>query len=353
VDRGQRLITVDGSGVYALDLAGQRVWTHPVPDPAPVVRQWGDAVLVTDPRRAWLLDAATGTQMFAADLAGAEEAAQQGADRSGPPAQINEVALSPDRAFVDVGTALIALDRTGRQLWRRPRPAASGTGQPSPSTPKVADRTRLVTQDLAGGMGQVGLYDTATGASRWSTRYALPPAGPAGPSRPPPPGAPGPPPVPDESWRRSESRLGPDFVALRDARDIQVVRVSDGRTVWKRSSVAPIAAIEVMGDLVVVSADKLTAWALADGAPAWQSPVRGARIAVSPDEHTVAVAAEGRVVGLDASGRTRWSAPLPEAVRGGLPERIGIDGRTAFITFRPRPDQPESLAADVIAVAVG
>src|SRR5262249_19866307 len=155
----------------------------------------------------------------------------------------------------------------------------------------------------------VGLADAGTGTPRWSIRYPAPPPDSGRPHGPPPDGPPPdgpppdgsapdgsapdrspadgpppdgsrpdrPPPAPDPAWQRSQARLGTDLLALRDAAELRVVRLTDGGTAWHDASPNPVVAIELVGDLLLVAAAQLTARTLATGDRRWQAPVRGAR----------------------------------------------------------------------------
>ena len=130
------------------------------------------------------------------------------------------------------------------------------------------------------------------------------------------------------------------------------VRAADGGTVWRGSSPTPVVAIELAGDLLVVSADRLTARRVPTGDTAWQAPIRGGRIAVGPDGGTVVAATEQEVTALDAAGRVRWRTRVPAAVTGAVPDTVTIEDGVVYVTFRPRPDRQQPLDTDVIALAL-
>ncbi len=367
---GNRLITANGADVRAVDRTGRPVWSRTLPSRLLDVRLWGDAVLASDARRLWLLDAATGGQRFAVNAADAEEVASRPDNPDNLQVEIYGMAVAAERAFLNLGTAMIAVDRGGRQVWRTPRPAPRDGRRPTASNPLAADPVWLVTEDLVNSSIEVGAYDAATGARRWSTYFdsAPPPQQPPPPEgrRPPPdaptpppgdrpsdggPGGPGGPPR-DEAWQRSEARIGSGHVVLRNGQEIQVLRIADGRTAWRLSARHPVAAIELVGDLLVVAADRLTGYAVATGAQVWQSGLRGARIAIQPNPRRIVAATEDNISGLDLTGATRWQTPLPEAVRKGLPHRLTTAGQAAFLTFRPHPDGPAPLDVDVLAVSL-
>jgi outer membrane protein assembly factor BamB len=353
VDRGSRLITASGAHVAAVDPRGRGQWSRDLPGSPVTQLPWDDAVLLSDLGSVWLIDAASGAQRFSVDLVTGERAASREDNPDHLSIEISRVVAAAGHAFLDLGTATVAIDRQGHQLWRRPRTALPDGRRMPAATPLAADPSRLVVRHVVDSTAQVSLVDPDTGDVRWSTRYAAP-APSAPPLGPPPDGAPlpGGTPPPDVAWQRSEARIGRDHVALRDAQDLRVVRVADGGTVWRTSSPTPVAGIELAGDLLVVSADRLTARTVGTGEQAWQAPIRGARLAVTPDGGTVVAANEQSVSAVDATGRVRWQVKLPDAVTAALPDRVTVQDGIAYVTFRPRPERQEPLDADVLAITV-
>jgi outer membrane protein assembly factor BamB len=281
------------------------------------------------------------------------------------------VALSPTRAFLDLGTATVAIDRGGRLIWRRPRP----DDLPSPL---AADPTWLVAEDLRNGTAQVSLADPATGTPRWSIHHPVtppepPPGGRGGQGRPggqggpggngpPPSGAPpnGPPPngpphdgpprdgqPQDPACRRSEARISAGLIALRDEQDFRVVRISDGGTAWQSWSPKPVAGIELTGDLLLVAAEQLYAYTLGTGERRWQAPNREARLGVTPDG--LVAADEYGLTALDRAGTKLWYTPWPAPVAAAMPHRVSVEDGVAYTTFAPRHGP---LDVDVIAIAL-
>ncbi|GIH19969.1 serine/threonine protein kinase [Rugosimonospora africana] len=370
VDPTRWAVTSSSSSVVAVGPGNDRRWTAGIAGGPFDVRLWGDGVLVNDAQRVWLLDSGTGRPRFSAlDLAGAE-ATVRGVDPDR--VRIRQVALLPDRAFLDLSGTTVAIDRTGRQLWRA---AAHSSGTEQPSFAALATTgTRLVAADRSGSTVRVSAYDTGTGATpRWSLPYDLPamptqqqpPPGygppPSGFPPPPPDGSfNGPPPSgdhgfppPDAAWDRSELRLGKELLALRNAQSIQVLRVADGTLVWKDAGSTPVSGIEIAGDLLVVAGDTLTARVLASGAPAWQKNLRNARLATSADgRSTVAVDDQGISL-LDASGTEQWHAKLPQTVADGVPDQLTVQGQVGYLTFQPRGPRTTPLDVDVLAVWLG
>ena len=69
VDRGERLIGANSSEVFAVGVEGGPLWTQTLPTGSVNLWAWGDAVLVTDSRRLWLIDAASGDVRFSINAA--------------------------------------------------------------------------------------------------------------------------------------------------------------------------------------------------------------------------------------------------------------------------------------------
>ncbi len=117
-----RVVTALGSDVVATRPDGGADWRTALSAERVTLRRWGDGVLVNDARRLWLLDAATGTQRFLATVVDDEERLL---DASGiaAGAEIGDIAVAPDRAFLSLGSATIAVDRPGSVVWRDAAPA--------------------------------------------------------------------------------------------------------------------------------------------------------------------------------------------------------------------------------------
>src|SRR5262249_17342189 len=155
------------------------------------------------------------------------------------------VAVGTDRAFVGLGTATIALDRTGKRVWRVARTSQLPVGSPLASGPAW-----LVTHDPLPANGStsgaaatptypVGLREGASGSRRWSIDYTptpfTPPNGPPGGG---PPGGPGGGPGGggprgnDEAWQRHEAAFAANQVIVRDAQEVRALALADGRQLW-------------------------------------------------------------------------------------------------------------------------
>jgi predicted Ser/Thr protein kinase len=363
-----RIVTSLGSDVVATLPDGRADWRTPLPAGLVTLRRWGDAVLVNDARRLWLLDWATGTQRFVASVVDVEEQVL-GAAGIVAAAQIGDIALAADRAFVSLGTATIAVDRsTGTKLWRVPRPLRQGPDAPPPTGgPVTANEAWLLTQVPNETGSQVALRSAKFGSLTWTT--GLPPADPVneGPGGGGPPGG-GPPPPDDNNppggqgddprrgsdvdWYRVEGRLTPTYAVLREARNIRALNVSGGGIRWQHLAPAPVVSMTVVGDLVLVGGDRLTAVSLTSGAQRWQAALRGARVASTPDGRLILAASDEGFVALSADGVTQWRADIPSAFADSNPDHVSADEHTAFITFKPRDSQRGPLDVDVLAIAL-
>ncbi|MBX6748432.1 MAG: hypothetical protein IRY85_01980 [Micromonosporaceae bacterium] len=193
-----------------------RVWTVTLPTGLVNLWAWGDAVLVADTRRLWLIDTTNGDIRFTVNAADDERVDSQGDNRDGQPIQITGVALSPETAFVGLGTATIALDRAGGRRWRRPRPNPRNGVRSPEGAPIAASERWLVTHDPSEPVVHVGLRDASDGALQWLGRYD-PPA--ASPPRNGPEGARSGP--PDGSWYRSDGRITDKHIVIRQAQQVR------------------------------------------------------------------------------------------------------------------------------------
>ena len=322
IHRGERLITANESQVFAVGLDGKPQWQRPLETGLVNLWPWGDAVVVTDARQLWILDAKTGARRFVINVADHEERDSRGDNPDKLPVQIGGVAIATDAAYVGLGTATIALSRSGRTVWRRARPDARNGIRPPAGVP-VATRGRwLVTHDPSGSVVDLGLRDVADGELQWLKQYEPTAATP-------PPQGPGGPPM-DESWTRSEGRIGKAHVVIREVQEVRVVSLTTGATVWRQVSETPIAGMELVGDTVLVAADRLRAYAVATGAELWQVPQRGARVAVAPDGAGVVVASEQGLAAINLQGVTRWQRTYPPAVADAVADRITAVGNLAY-----------------------
>ncbi|HLT12149.1 MAG TPA: serine/threonine-protein kinase [Micromonosporaceae bacterium] len=346
---GRQLIGASGSRVFAVGLDGVERWSHTLPTGLVNLWPWGDAVLVSDYRRLWLVNARTGGEEFVVDAADREEVDSRGDNPDGHPIQIGGVALSDELTFVGLGTATIALERSGARRWRRSRPDARNGVRPPAGVPLAYGDGWLVTHDPAGSLVELGLRNADSGALRWLVQYE-----PAAAPNLPPPGPPGSRPGPkvDEAWHRSEGRVGTDLILVREVQEVRVVSLANGTRVWEQSSQTPIAAIELMGDQVLIGADRVRAYAFRTGAARWEADLRGARMAALPDGKAVFVASEYGLSSLDDNGQVLWHADYPRSVSNAVADRVTVAGNLGLVTFRPRDERLEPLDVDVLAIAL-
>jgi hypothetical protein len=349
IDRGERLIGANSSEVFAVGLDGRRVWTQTLPTGLVNLWGWGDAVLVSDSRRIWLIDAANGDIRFVLNAADDERAASQGDNPDGLPIQIMGVALSPDAAFVGLGTGIVSFNRAGERLWRQPRPGPRNGVRPPAGAPIATNGRWLITHDPSGPVVDLGLRDASDGALQWLAQYEPSPV------TPPQGGGPGggPPGPPDDSWYRYEGRLTENHIVIREVQEVRVVGLGDGETVWRAASQTPIAGIELAGSAVLVAADRLRAYEVTTQAQLWEQDARGARLALMASGTSVFVASDEGMSLVDASGQRLWLEPYPTDMFNGVPDWAGVSGDLGYVTFRPRGEQPWPLEFDVIAVNLG
>jgi predicted Ser/Thr protein kinase len=358
-----RVVTVVGSDVVATRPNHDRDWQTSLSAGLVTLRRWGDGVLVNDARRLWLLDGDTGVQRFLATVADDEERFL-GVGAGGAAVEIGDIALAPDRVFLSLGTATIALDRSGTRLWRVPRPPRQGPEvHPPAGGPVAADAAWLLTHMPTEDGAQVALRSAKNGGLSWTTE--VPPADPASDNPPPgggPPGGNPPPPggsrpEPDKpgsdvDWYRIEGRLTSTHAVLREARNIRAFKLSDGAIWWQRLAPAPVVSVQVIGDLVVVGGDRLTAVSLANGAQRWQAAPRGARIAGTQDGRLIIAASEDGIAAVSPDGANQWQVDLPPEFVDVVPDHVSTDAHTAFVTFKPRRSRPDPLDVDVLAIAL-
>ncbi|GIH08872.1 hypothetical protein Rhe02_69390 [Rhizocola hellebori] len=328
IDRGRRIIAASGRNVLATDVLGRPVWTKEMPTSSLQLWPWDDVLLVGNLNSLWLLNAETGAIGPELNVAKLEEpfAAQDNPD--GMAVQLERVLVGPDRALLSVGTALLAIDRTGKVTWRMPRPmAANGRHTPIP-VPLFATQTHLVTRETAT-TSRVGLRQMSSGKSIWRATDS-PPGPPPGPG----PGG------RDEAWKASEGVIVGDYLVLRESSRVQVRLLSTGKLIWHVTSPTPVVTMKQVRNLVLLAADRLVAYGLADGKPIWEKQVRGARLAVTQAGDAIVVVNENGLSIRDTTGEPLWEEPFRAAVGDLMPDQIHVDSQTAYVTFRPRDEGP-------------
>jgi serine/threonine protein kinase/outer membrane protein assembly factor BamB len=354
VDVRPHLITANAAEVYASDRLGTKLWTKTLPTRLVTIRPWGDAVLASDARRLWLLDAVTGDLLFTLNAADIEQQASRFDNDDKLAVEIGAIALSSQQAFIGLGTATIAINRKGERVWRMPRPESAGGRRPSAGVPRAANDTYLATHDIAGTAVQVALLDATDRSPKWSVGYD---PGPQNNNPPPPPnasnGSAGAP--PDESMQQPEGRFVGGYLVLRDGKAVRALRLANGSTAWSVVSATPVSGFTPAGGVVVVAAADITGYTLDTNAAtiAWSVSLRGARVAASPDGRTVIAVAGQVIAAIDSSsGKQLWTTPVPEALTQVAVDRIFVDAHVAYVTFRGRPESGKPLTNDVIAVAL-
>jgi serine/threonine protein kinase len=338
------VVAATGSDVVAVRPDQSPGWRAGLSSGLVALRRWGPDILVNDARRLWLLDAATGTQRFVANLVEAEERIVG----SGKVIEIGEIAVAPDRVFVSLGTSTVAIGRTGATEWR-----LAGPGGPA-----AADAKWVLMHDVRADGVEVTLRSARTRAEQWTIQYPPPDpvnGGPPPGGGPPPPG--GDPPGGDgpgleEDWYRNEGFLTPSYALLRESSNIRLVNLADGSTRWKRTSPTPVLGVQIIGDLVMIGADRINALSLGAGSQQWQVPDGGARCAGSPDGRIIVAASDKAVTAFDARGAAQWRTDVPSGFAEGRVDRVTIDEHTAYVTFKPLDERLGPLGLDVLAIAL-
>jgi outer membrane protein assembly factor BamB len=353
----QRLIAAHSGEVFAVSPLGRPLWRQPLPAGVVTLRRWGDGVLVNDPQRIWYLDAASGDIRFLAEVVAEEQAGFADDNDDNYAVQVNDIAVA-DYAFASLGTATIALDRKGAKVWRTPRPPRPGVDvRPAAGGPAAANGTWLLTHNSGQEQVQAALRQAGSGETRWNVQYPV-----SEPNDPPGPPAGGPPGGPgggggglEEDMMRPEGLLVDPYVVLRDQRQIRVLSLSSGRTAWRYVSPTPVAQVQVVGPLLLISADRVTAHALNNGSQRWQGDVRKARVAATLDGALIIAAGDGVIAALDGEGAAKWRTPVPNEFAGAIVDEVTVDEHTAYVTFKSSgsPNGPRiTLTHDVLAVAL-
>jgi hypothetical protein len=251
---------------------------------------------------------------------------------------------------------LVAYSRDLVPVWR----ADAG------GTPLAADLSWVLTHDRVGPDVRVALYAAGDGKRQWSVTFPAPAPvtresgeGEDGPPGPPPddrggpggPGGPGGRPAYDDNWNRTEALLGADFVVVRDASDIRVLRLADGQEMWQYTSPRPVTDVALTGDLLVLAADRVSLRRARTNEQVWQAPPGGCRVVVAAGTQVVAATPDRQVWARDLAGTELWETELPRKVGPGLPERLFVDGDQVLVTFGPPPNtELEPDTVDVVAL---
>jgi eukaryotic-like serine/threonine-protein kinase len=357
VDPRGILVATDGSDVVAVDRDGRLLWRERFSGEPPLIRRWGDAILINDSSRVWLLDPQTRDFVFSTTAAQIVHAVSAKTKLDSLP-PIGRITIGAQRAFLAIGGFIIAINRQGSALRQYLPPPAHQGLQVKSHHPLGATADWLLTQEVADANAVVSLFEVDSGVRRWSARsYTFDPdpgqpGGAGGRGGPPPSG--GPPndgrdgpggrdggPGNDRQWSWSEAHFGTDHVLVRDLRDVRVLSLTDGKQLWTTRLDDPVASVALIEDMVLVSGDGVRAFALTTATLRWQASLRGARLAAPPTPQPatfVVAAADREICGLDRSGHFTWRTSLPPVGRA---EDLTVEADTAFVTFNPHDQPPD------------
>jgi hypothetical protein len=330
--------------VVALTAAGKVLWSKPLVSSDAAMWLWGNGVFIADGAWLMLYDLAKGAQKFrhrASDLA----ARAIGANPVSP--RVTGVTLNATTAFIGVGSAILAVNRTGNVV---------GTMQVgdrlarTPETPTAASADWVVTQTV-GLQSFVSLYRAGRRNPTWQSLPYTPlgydPNG--GPD-----GGPATSGTDDPATRLAEARIVGGSVVARSERDVRAFAIPDGSAQWHEMETGPVHAMAAINSSILVASTTLTKYDTGSGNVQWRVPLAAIRVAVlsQPNQPTVIVAAtSGGVVGLEAHGRTVWSAHLPVRLGSTAPTGITVGPHVAYVTFQP-PEGSTKGSTDVVAIAL-
>lgn len=354
------VVSTDGSTVFMVRPDGEPRWRQQLSTGLITIRRWGDGILVNDSRRVWLLDLESGAQAFVVDLVAREEADVAGDNADNLLVQIGDIAVSDTTAFVNVFTSIVAIDRAGNPVWRRARPGRNGNAPRPPAGGAAAANSDwvLLHNVIGTELVQSALRSAGSGDVVWNIQYPAgnvkvisapnPPAGGG-----PPPNGGANPPVNDD-WSRVEGRLVGSSVLLREGSELHVVELETGAIRWAYTSTAPVVAVEVVDDLVLVAADRVTALGLSNRAQRFQLPLRGARVCGTVDGQLIIVAsADGGVVtAVDHDGAQVWQTEIPDEFADAGVVQVVADAHTVYVTFKARGQAQSDPGVDVLAIAL-
>jgi outer membrane protein assembly factor BamB len=300
---GRRPIVVGGSlvvstlddKVVAQDTSGHQVWSVPFDRPANVL--WNDSVAVWSSgadSRVSVVALSTGVRRF--DLA---------------LSNVVWVEPTPDALFVIGSDGITAIDRSGRQVWRRDEPAMAPTVAANGSVLVYGRRQGDPKERLVG-------LDCRTSAVRWSRRDP-PEFGGGGPL--------------------VSARIAGDGVFLSYQQGLCALDAATGRLRWEIPFVAPeqIRAMSERGAVVedFETKGRLMICRAADGSGiqvlmGMERPV----CAFGPDGQTLYATAGGPLLALELRrGESRWSVELPKDPLYTRPQSLAVDDRAAYVAF--------------------
>jgi predicted Ser/Thr protein kinase len=338
------VVTVGQSDVHAVDTAGATMWHYPASTGSVGSWRWGDGVLLTDGQQVTLYDAASGARRFSVAA----------------PAAVRAAATLDDRAILDIGSGMLALDTNGQKIWQR---SATTTRGPRDEIALTADTDSLLIQERYGGTVYVTLADPVSGQPAWTVHYNVPPPPPPPDGGGPPPGSDGgpppggggggdrPPPPPAESGQWLQARFAGDLVALQIGQHVRVSRLADGHGGWEQPFDHQVSDLAVLGSHLIVAADQVTGHDLSTGTQQWTRQLPSAQLAVTAGGDVLAATNAALALLEPGGGAAFWKVSLPAAMVTTVPDGLTTDGHTAFLTVRDARSNPTS-GADVAALAL-
>jgi serine/threonine protein kinase len=326
--------------IVALTAAGKVLWSKPLVSSDAAMWFWGNGVLVADGAWLMLYDLAKGAQKFrhrASDLAARAIGTSHGAIR------VTGIALNATTAFIGVGSAILAINRAGNVVSTM---QVGNRLTRTPETPTAASAGWVVTQTV-GLQSFVDLYRVGSKNPTWESL----PYTPLGFN---PNGDPAPNATDDPATRLVEARIVGGTVVARSEVDVRAFAIADGSGQWHEQESGPVHAMAAVNASILVASTELTKYDTGSGNVQWRVPLAAIRVAVlsQPNQPTVIVAATaGGVVGLEAHGRTIWSAHLPVSLDSTAPTGITVGPHVAYVTFQP-PEGSTKGSTDVVAIAL-
>jgi outer membrane protein assembly factor BamB len=336
------VISAHDNVVVAVNSRGEARWQTSLPNAVDVsVRPWRASILVSDPNSLWLLDD-RGKLTWRYDAAQREKISHGADNPDNIDVRIQAIVAGVAHVFVNVGTALVAIDTHGDLAWRNKRTTRSLADLAS--LPIAADSRYLVARDGRPPDSRVSLYNVANGDTDWSVHDPYghgpgdggpdgrpgggPGGGPSGgPSGSPPPERP---PSVDDAWYRLQARIGKPFIVVRDNQEVTVRRLTTGAEVKHYPGRNPVADIAVVDSQLLISTGELGAYDEDTGTALWQLELPGARtILVGSDLYAVTSHTVARI----EKGRITRQAAVPADLATLIPIRVSADDVALYATF--------------------
>ncbi len=327
--------------VVALTPAGKQLWpAQKLISSDAAMWLWGNGILISNGSWLDLYNLGTGKRLFhvyPADLAAKAIGPSHG------PLHVTGIALNSTTAFIGLGSAILAVNRSGKVVTTL---QVGLRLTQTPETPTAASTGWVVTQ-MVGLQSFVALYRAGSKHPAWISQ-------PYTPLDFNPNGDPAPAATDDPATRLVEARIIGGSVVARSERDVRAFAIPDGSGQWHELESGPVHAMAAINASVLVASTQLTKYDTGSGSIQWQVPIAPVRLAVlsQPNQATVIVAATaGGVVGLEAHGRTVWTAHLPVSLNSTMPTGVTVGPHVAYVTFQV-PDGAPAGSADVVAIAL-